>query len=195
MHTLDQQTELKQAARKRINDSRALDGDVGRLAHFFRGWASSYDLDVGREGYCGPTLVAGLAGTMQPTYLASQRPAITILDAGCGTGALGVQLERLGFHSVDWFDLSEEMVEKASTAMSKAMSTLTGRYPTTPLRLVTLRSAAASSPSGTSDRMRCANWLASRAPTDSSSQAPARAMRRPLPLKMRRGVCKLRAYL
>ncbi|MER8621749.1 methyltransferase domain-containing protein, partial [Mesorhizobium sp. M1409] len=165
MNTLDQQAELEQAAQKRIKDSHALDGDVGRLAHFYRGWASSYELDVGREGYCGPTVVAEIASAVQTAYFANERAAIAILDAGCETGLVGVQLERLGFRLVDGFDLSEEMAEKArktaSTAMSKAMSTLTGRSPTTPVRLVTLRSAAASSPSGTSDRMRCANWLAS----------------------------------
>ncbi|MER8961758.1 hypothetical protein [Mesorhizobium sp. M0701] len=34
MNTLDQQTALEQAARKRIKDSHALDGDAGRLTHF-----------------------------------------------------------------------------------------------------------------------------------------------------------------
>jgi hypothetical protein len=53
MTPFDQQTALEQAARKRIKDSHALDGDAGRLSHFYRGWASSYDLDVGRDGTAG----------------------------------------------------------------------------------------------------------------------------------------------
>ncbi|MET2832459.1 class I SAM-dependent DNA methyltransferase [Mesorhizobium shangrilense] len=113
MNTLDQRTALEQAAQKRIKDSHALDGDVGRLAHFYRGWASSYDLDVGREGYCGPTVVAELAGAVQTAYLANDRAAIAILDAGCGTGLVGAQLKRLGFQLLDGFDLSEEMAGKA----------------------------------------------------------------------------------
>ncbi|MER8849882.1 class I SAM-dependent DNA methyltransferase [Mesorhizobium australicum] len=113
MVTLDQQTALEQAARKRIKDSHALDGDAGRLAHFYRGWASAYDLDVGRDGYCGPMIVAELAGAVQTAYLAKERALISILDAGCGTGLLGVQLERLGFRLIEGLDLSEEMAENA----------------------------------------------------------------------------------
>lgn len=113
MNTLDQQTALEQAARERVKDSHALDGDAGRLAHFYREWASSYELDVGRDGYCGPMIVAELAGAVQTAYLARQRTAIAILDAGCGTGLVGVELKRLGFRLIDGIDLSEEMVEQA----------------------------------------------------------------------------------
>ncbi|MER9229225.1 class I SAM-dependent methyltransferase [Mesorhizobium sp. M0664] len=113
MNTREQQTILEQAARKRIKDSHALDGDIGRLAHFYRGWASSYELDVGRDGYCGPMIVAELAGAVQTAYLASERTAIAILDAGCGTGLVGVELKRLGFRLIDGIDLSQEMAEKA----------------------------------------------------------------------------------
>ncbi|RWK28958.1 class I SAM-dependent methyltransferase [Mesorhizobium sp.] len=113
MNTRDQQTALERAARERIKDSHALDSDAGRLSHFYRGWASSYELDVGRDGYCGPMIVAELAGAVQTAYLARQRSAIAILDAGCGTGLVGVELERLGFRLIDGIDLSEEMAEQA----------------------------------------------------------------------------------
>lgn len=113
MNSPDQETALEQAARKRIKDSHALDGDAGRLAQFYRGWASSYDLDVGRNGYWGPMIVAELAAAVQTAYLARHRAATAILDAGCGTGLVGAELESLGFRVIDGFDLSEEMVEKA----------------------------------------------------------------------------------
>ncbi|MER8950788.1 class I SAM-dependent methyltransferase [Mesorhizobium sp. M0809] len=113
MNTPDQQKALEQAARERIKDSHALDGDVGRLTNFYREWASSYELDVGLDGYCGPMIVAELAGAVQTAYLAKQRTAIAILDAGCGTGLVGVELERLGFRLIDGIDLSEEMAEQA----------------------------------------------------------------------------------
>ncbi|MEI9425969.1 class I SAM-dependent methyltransferase [Mesorhizobium sp. Cs1299R1N1] len=92
--------------------SHALDGDPGRLADLYRGWASAFDLDQGRVGYCGPMIVAELAGAVQTAYLAG-RNDIAILDAGCGTGLVGVELERLGFRLIDGFDLSEEMAQKA----------------------------------------------------------------------------------
>ncbi|RUU45191.1 class I SAM-dependent methyltransferase [Mesorhizobium sp. M6A.T.Ce.TU.002.03.1.1] len=113
MNTRDQQTVPEQAARERMKASHALDGDATRLAHLYRGWASAFDLDQRRVGYCGPMIVAELAGAVQTAYLAGQRNAVTILDAGCGTGLVGVELERLGFKLIDGFDLSEEMAEKA----------------------------------------------------------------------------------
>ncbi|MER8428633.1 class I SAM-dependent methyltransferase [Mesorhizobium sp. M1403] len=113
MNTLDQQTPPEQAARERMKESHALDGDPSRLAHLYRGWASAFDVDQARVGYCGPMIVAELAGAVQTAYLAGHRNAIAILDAGCGTGLVGVELERLGFRLIDGFDLSEEMAEKA----------------------------------------------------------------------------------
>ncbi|RJT21514.1 class I SAM-dependent methyltransferase [Mesorhizobium waimense] len=112
MNALDQEA-LEQTARRRIKESHALDGDVGRLAQFYRRWATSYDADVGRKGYYGPMVVAELAGTMQTAYLPRERAAIATLDAGCGTGLVGMEMESLGFRLIDGFDLSEEMAEKA----------------------------------------------------------------------------------
>ncbi|RUV63780.1 class I SAM-dependent methyltransferase [Mesorhizobium sp. M5C.F.Ca.IN.020.29.1.1] len=113
MNTLDQNTTWEQAARKRIKDSHAFDGDIGRLADFYRGWASAYELDVSRDEYCGPMIVAELTGAVQTAYLAKERALISILDAGCGTGLLGVQMERLGFRLIEGLDLCEEMAERA----------------------------------------------------------------------------------
>ncbi|MGX5850897.1 class I SAM-dependent DNA methyltransferase [Mesorhizobium sp. PL10] len=60
-----------------------------------------------------PVIVAELAGAVQTAYLAKEQPAVPILDAGSGTGLVGVQLDRLGFRTTDGLDLSEEMAEKA----------------------------------------------------------------------------------
>ncbi|MER9464255.1 class I SAM-dependent methyltransferase [Mesorhizobium sp. M0586] len=113
MNILDQPAAPEQAVRERVKASHTLDGDAARLTHLYRGWASTFDLDQARVGYCGPMIVAELAGAVQTAYLAGQRNAIAILDAGCGTGLVGVQLERLGFRLIDGFDLSKEMADKA----------------------------------------------------------------------------------
>ncbi|MFD1984348.1 class I SAM-dependent DNA methyltransferase [Mesorhizobium newzealandense] len=113
MNTLTEQTALEEAAQKRIKESHSLNGDADRLAKYYRGWADSYELDVEREQYCGPVIVAELTGALQAAYVDGPRAATTILDAGCGTGLVGMELERLGFRSIDGFDLSEAMVEKA----------------------------------------------------------------------------------
>ncbi|RWP83510.1 MAG: methyltransferase domain-containing protein [Mesorhizobium sp.] len=91
----------------------AFDTDVSYLAQFYREGADSYDTNVGRQGYYGPIIVAELAAAIQTSYLPSGRAVTTILDAGCGTGLVGLQLERLGFQLIDGFDLFEEMAEKA----------------------------------------------------------------------------------
>ncbi|MGX9148117.1 class I SAM-dependent DNA methyltransferase [Mesorhizobium sp. 128a] len=109
----DQSSALEKAARQRIKDSHTLNGDVERLTEFYREWASAYELEVGRDQYCGPAIVAELAGALQTAYLAGERAAVTILDAGSGTGLVGVQLDRLGFRTIDGLDLSDEMAEKA----------------------------------------------------------------------------------
>ncbi|MDX8503126.1 class I SAM-dependent methyltransferase [Mesorhizobium sp. VK4C] len=106
-------TALEEAAQKRIKESHALDGDANRLAKYYHKWADSYELDVEREQYCGPVIVAELTGALQTAYIDRVRAATKILDAGCGTGLVGTELERLGFRSIDGFDLSESMVEKA----------------------------------------------------------------------------------
>ncbi|RRI01770.1 class I SAM-dependent methyltransferase [Mesorhizobium tamadayense] len=110
MKIADQLSALDQTAPKKT--SHVLDTDVGYLAQY-RDQADTYDLDVGRRGYCGPMIVAELAGAIQTAYLAKERAVITILDAGCGTGLVGQQLKRLGFQLIDGFDLFEEMAEKA----------------------------------------------------------------------------------
>ncbi|MER8764320.1 class I SAM-dependent methyltransferase [Mesorhizobium sp. M0968] len=113
MNTVDQQTALEHTAHKRIKEVLGLDGNADRLAKFYRQWASTYDLDVVQYGYCGPIIVAELAAVVQMAYLPKERAATAILDVGCGTGLVGVELERLGFRLIDGFDLSEEMAEKA----------------------------------------------------------------------------------
>lgn len=113
MSISDQQTALGQAAPERIKASHALEGDAAGLANFYRSWASSYDLDVCREEYCGPTVLAELASALQAAYLVKDRRATEILDAGSGTGLIGGQLKRLGFQLLDVFDLSDEMAQKA----------------------------------------------------------------------------------
>ncbi|RUW54080.1 class I SAM-dependent methyltransferase [Mesorhizobium sp. M1A.F.Ca.ET.072.01.1.1] len=113
MKSSAKQIAFEEAAQKRIKESHALNGDANRLAKYYRGWADSYELDVEREQYCGPIIVAELTGALQTAYVDRERAVTTILDAGCGTGLVGMELERLGFRSIDGFDLSESMVEKA----------------------------------------------------------------------------------
>ncbi len=60
------------------------------------------------------SFVVELAGPVQAAYMGRERATTQILDAGCGTGLVGVELERLGFRSIDGFGLSEAVAEKAA---------------------------------------------------------------------------------
>ena len=71
-------------------------------------WAETYDSDLtdSSQGYVGPLVaaqtvarVAGVDGE--------------ILDAGCGTGLVGVELAALGATTIDGVDLSPGMLERA----------------------------------------------------------------------------------
>ncbi|MGX5851556.1 class I SAM-dependent DNA methyltransferase [Mesorhizobium sp. PL10] len=113
MNTGDKQNANQKPSRKRFKASQALHGDADRLAQYYREWASSYEQDLEREHYRGPSVVAELAGAVQGAYIGHERAAVTILDAGCGTGLVGVELDYLGFRLIDGFDLCETMAEMA----------------------------------------------------------------------------------
>lgn len=69
-------------------------------------WAERYDDDtVGALGYVGPAVAAAkLVELTQPGV---------VLDAGCGTGLVGVELAKLSDATIDGVDLSEGMLDRA----------------------------------------------------------------------------------
>lgn len=95
-----------------IKRSHALSGKVDQLDDFYRDWADSYDADVSNQHYQGPTFLTALAVDAAATMKAAPSE-LTVLDAGCGTGLVGVELAKAGFKYVDGIDLSHPMVAKA----------------------------------------------------------------------------------
>lgn len=82
-------------------------GDNEQLAARYDRWAAEYDADVGGFGYTYPALIAGLVGRHVRDLEAP------LLDAGCGTGMIGVVLAALGYRDLTGIDLSEGMLERA----------------------------------------------------------------------------------
>ncbi|MEJ2871831.1 class I SAM-dependent methyltransferase [Actinomycetospora sp. OC33-EN08] len=71
-------------------------------------WAESYDTELAgdAQGYVAPVIAAR-------TVADAAGVGGEILDAGCGTGLVGVELAALGATTVDGVDLSPGMLEKA----------------------------------------------------------------------------------
>jgi predicted TPR repeat methyltransferase len=84
-----------------------LDGDPRSVKQFYEDWAKNYNVDTTSSDYTGPVISAKLLRQYLPAKSSK------LLDAGCGTGLVGVELQALGYDSVDGFDLSDSMAEQA----------------------------------------------------------------------------------
>jgi predicted TPR repeat methyltransferase len=79
-------------------------------------WASTYDKDVQDRIYSAPEyMVAYLMELLDNNQIniSPQNQQLKVLDAGCGTGLVGVQLKKKGFEHIDGVDYSEGMVREA----------------------------------------------------------------------------------
>ncbi len=87
-----------------------LDGDPQKVKQFYADWAQQYNQDVNSAEYSGPVIAAKLL----IQHLSDKKARI--LDAGCGTGLVGIELQRLDYIHLDGFDLSLEMAELATAS-------------------------------------------------------------------------------
>lgn len=98
-----------------IHNAWQLDEDIEKLKQYYRDWADTYDSDVIREYYHGPgRTVDALLLALKENMVGHNKASLRVLDAGCGTGLVGKLLDSIGYHNLVGFDLSEEMVEKAT---------------------------------------------------------------------------------
>lgn len=72
-------------------------------------WAATYEQFLETNRYIYALQVAEMFAERSLTR------AGAVLDAGCGTGRVGLELSRLGVSPVDGIDISPEMLEKART--------------------------------------------------------------------------------
>jgi predicted TPR repeat methyltransferase len=80
-------------------------------------WATTYDADMTEHDFKGPHLVAeAVIRGLKLNHLPSEAEAlgsITIADAGCGTGLVGIELAKLGAKKIDGLDISQGMLDVA----------------------------------------------------------------------------------
>ncbi len=99
----------REEALARIRRARSIAG-ADEARELYAGWAEHYDRDVfGTLQVTGSARVAGLLAA----YLAPQDNP-SILDAGCGTGAVGALLHDQGFRQLDGLDISPRMLAVAA---------------------------------------------------------------------------------
>lgn len=80
-------------------------------------WATTYDLAMAEHEFTAPRLVAeGVIRGLKFYNLPNQVGALQgsrIVDAGCGTGLVGIELANLGAKHIDGLDISEGMLDVA----------------------------------------------------------------------------------
>ncbi len=82
--------------------------DQGDKQALYDDWAASYDSDLlGDLGYVAHLEACSRLQARVPD------PDARILDAGCGTGLVGRQLQRLGYRNLHGSDYSSKMLDKA----------------------------------------------------------------------------------
>lgn len=97
-----------------IKGAHNLSGDVSKLKDYYEDWAEAYDRDVSNEAYAGPRAIAEFYDRIRAEYDSNtSRGEAKVLDAGCGTGLVGVILKEMGYSAIDGFDLSDRMVDIA----------------------------------------------------------------------------------
>jgi SAM-dependent methyltransferase len=69
-------------------------------------WATDYDSDLGGLGWIGPRAAAEVLARVCS-------PDAKVLDAGAGTGLVGVELKKLGFTNLTAIDISTGMLDIA----------------------------------------------------------------------------------
>jgi len=109
-------TQENQSSFDAIKEAHKLSGDADVLRDYYDQWSQKYDHDVENEAYCGPEYISAYFDLLPKKlgkFLNLRDPEIEILDAGCGTGLVGVALRRKGYKNVDGFDISPGMVEAA----------------------------------------------------------------------------------
>ena len=95
---------------------------------YYDNWAKDYDKDVATREYVDPEYLVNYFLEMSKSgkiSLPCDIPDLKVIDVGCGTGFVGVELKKAGFRYIDGVDNSQGMVEQAHK--TGAYQTLIGR--------------------------------------------------------------------
>ena len=97
---------MNNKARPDVDDAYALETPEDN-ARLYKNWAETYDEDfVLQTGYQSYVRIAEI-------FVAHFSRIGAVLDVGCGTGVVGVELRRKGVDKIDGVDISDAMLAKA----------------------------------------------------------------------------------
>lgn len=98
-----------------IKESHNLTGEPDKISQFYHKWSENYDKDVTNQNYCAPEYIASYFEDIhqQAGICKLNKEQVEILDAGCGTGLVGVELKKKGYRIIDGCDISQNMIEIA----------------------------------------------------------------------------------
>lgn len=96
-----------------MHGAMSLDGDPAKLQAFYDNWAQDYDDDLSKNYGMPGMVVDTLEATAAAAGWSIDRGSTTVLDAGCGTGAVGRVLHSVGWTNLRGVDLSPKMAAVA----------------------------------------------------------------------------------
>lgn len=98
-----------------IHEALALNYDPEQIDDYYSKWVQTYDRDVQAENYIAPQYIAGYLSRLldRPGIEPRSASDYQLLDAGCGTGLVGLALSERAYRQIDGFDLCEAMVTQA----------------------------------------------------------------------------------
>ena len=75
------------------------------IMKYYDKWSEKYDKDMVDLNYTGPKETVDVL----KKYVTNKN--IKILDAGCGTGRVGIELKKFGYTNIDGLDLSKKLLD------------------------------------------------------------------------------------
>lgn len=99
---------MQKAPQGRLADVSGKDVSIDPAEHY-DAWAASYDRDLVEEyGYRAHRIAVEAFAELQPDT------AARIIDVGCGTGLVGLELAKRGYGHLDGVDISDGMLAEAA---------------------------------------------------------------------------------
>lgn len=85
------------------------------IAQVYEGWANQYDKQIVQSARCVvyQPISEYFSESIQRVFQDKPKDGLKIIDAGAGTGLIGMELHKLGYTNLHALDISQEMLSEA----------------------------------------------------------------------------------